>query len=120
MSMTSFWPIDTHKKFKPFAIAVISVILVLPMRNDLFVLDLPTNFELFSRILMYHFYVSQADYYNIEFICSSKKMLTHFLVSCILFGYLYLIFNVSAYIGSAFLFFIRVSSSSVIHGLRFL
>ena len=38
---------------------------------------------------MYHFDVSQADYYNIEFTCSSKKMLTNFLVSCIFLGDLF-------------------------------
>ena len=45
---------------------------------------------------MYHFYVAQADYYNIEFLCSSKNMLTHFFVYCIFLEDLFF-FIVSAY-----------------------
>ena len=40
VSLTSFLPIDTNKLLKPFSIAAPSVILVLPMQNDWFVLDL--------------------------------------------------------------------------------
>ena len=70
-------------------------------------LSLPIIFKGFSTICMYHFYVSQSDYYNIDFLCSSKKMLTHFLVS-----WMFLSFNVSAYSAFFIYFFVYVVPQS--------
>ena len=54
------------------------VIPVLTMQNTWFVPDLQLSLPL-KKMIIQDFDVSQADYYNIEFICSSKKkMLINF------------------------------------------
>ena len=64
MSLASFWPIDTKNLLKPFAIAVLSVILVLPMQNSWFVLDLQLSLPIICFRIFQDF--------DISFLCISS------------------------------------------------
>ena len=64
MSLASFGPIDTKNVLKPFAIAVPSVILVLPMQNAWFVLDLQLSLPIICFRIFQDF--------DISFLCISS------------------------------------------------
>ena len=67
MSLASFWPIDTHKLLKPFAIVMLSVILVLQMQNAWFVLYLQLSLPII--------YFRIVQEFDISFVCISNLLL---------------------------------------------
>ena len=65
MCLSSFCPIDIKKILKPFAIPVPSVILVLPMQNAWFVLDLQLSLPIICFRIFQDFDISFFLYFKL-------------------------------------------------------